>query len=267
MSVLAYSELKREMANGRLIKNPRFSNGQIDLQPSSYDLMAGRAVWKDSKTQQVHETYFDLSLPYDRQPTVCLQPGQILAVITHEELRIPLEMCATVFSKNNLALKGIFAFNAGHVDPGYEGPIVIRMINLRSTPFTITMGQPVYTIVFHPLSYQLQESAPLRGRRPISMDETIKSVRDFADTALSNALFDLYTGKINSILEESQQRNLETIRAEMDQNYVKSATIEPQVRLAAVTVGLGLFALFAVTCGLLISIARFGPDIWHALIK
>src|SRR5580693_7581434 len=86
--------------------------------------------------------------------TVELQPGQMMSIITKEELAIPADVCATVYSKNSIALKGIFAFNAGHVDPGYRGPIIIRVLNLRRTKLTLTMGQPVFLIVFEKLDQE-----------------------------------------------------------------------------------------------------------------
>ena len=74
-----------------------------------------------------------------------------MSVITREDLALPLNVCGTVFSKNSIALRGIFAFNAGHVDPGYKGPIIIRLLNLRRTKVTITLGEPLYIIVFEKL--------------------------------------------------------------------------------------------------------------------
>ena len=61
---------------------------------------------------------------------------------------MPSCLCGTVYSRNSLALAGILALNAGHVDPGYKGPIAIRLINLRATPWTLTLGQAIFTITF-----------------------------------------------------------------------------------------------------------------------
>jgi deoxycytidine triphosphate deaminase len=243
-------------------------NDTYDIQPASYDLMAGRAVWKDStKSHTLAEAYFDPALPFERQQTVCLQPGQMLSIVTHEELRLPLEICGTVFSKNGLALKGIFAFNAGHVDPGYEGPIVIRLINLRSSPWTITMGEPVYSIVFHRIEVSDLNKKDLKSRKRITADETLKSVRGFADTALSNALFDLYSSKIETILNESRQATLEAIRADMDRTYVKTGSLLPLLRQTTIELGLVLVVAIAAIIGFGITLLRFGPDLWNSLVK
>src|SRR5215213_5516283 len=125
MGVLNQAELDRRLKKGELIKNPRcLPDGSFDLQPASYDLMAGRAVWKETNSSrskaggvQIVEELFDSNILQGRQPHVSLQPGQMMSVITHEEILMPRELCGTVYSKNGLALNGIFAFNAGHVDP------------------------------------------------------------------------------------------------------------------------------------------------------
>ena len=61
---------------------------------------------------------------------------------------MPQNLCGTVYSRNSLALKGILALNAGHVDSGYIGPIAIRLINLRAIPWTLTLVEPIFTITF-----------------------------------------------------------------------------------------------------------------------
>jgi deoxycytidine triphosphate deaminase len=259
MTVLAKSEIEKHLISGQLISNPRKTkSGHFDVQPASYDLMAGRAVWKDPVKKQLEERCFDATKSHAEQATVCLQPGQMLALITHEELTIPVNMCATVFSKNNLALKGIFAFNAGHVDPGFNGPIVIRLINLRATPFTITLGQSVFTIVFHHLQYAASDAAALIARSPISMDATIKTVREFADVALSNALFDLYADAITSTLSDHRRDTLAAIQESLTKDYVTLERLRHQIFVAIVVGALACLAAAAAAT----TIARYG---WPAL--
>src|SRR5260370_200105 len=117
--VLTAAELVKRMSAGQLIRNVRVSAGKPDVQPASYDLTAGRAVCTDSKSGETKELVYNPALV--ENPYVVLQPGQMMSIVTHEEILMPKDLCGTVFSKNRLALNGIFAFNAGHVDPGFEG--------------------------------------------------------------------------------------------------------------------------------------------------
>lgn len=228
MGVLIRADLARRIAKNELIHNPRRTpNGEVELQPASYDLTAGRAVWKEqsslfghSKGSLVREALFRAGQPYSSQPYVVLQPGQMVSVITHEEVAMPLDLCGTVFSKNRLALNGVFAFNAGHVDPGFVGPIVIRLINLRASPWTFTMGDRIFTIVFETLEHL--PSDELASRPPMTADETLQRVRHFTDVALSNALFDLYSQTIEERLGQHKMEMLEVLRDDLRKEFLRT---------------------------------------------
>jgi deoxycytidine triphosphate deaminase len=261
MSVLAHGELERRITAGELILNARTRNGRLDIQPASYDLTAGRAVWKEAGRPNrnhtgLREVAFNPAVPLEGQPTVYLQPGQMLSIITHEEVRMPRDMCGTVFSKNGLALKGIFAFNAGHVDPGYEGPIVIRLINLRSTICTITLGEPIFTIVFQRLHIEEPERTSLKARPAISMEETLKKVRSFADVALSNALFDLYARNIDDRLSDHYSMTIEKIREDLGREFVREDALGRRLTQLGVQVFVAVLGLL----GAIVLLLRFGLD-------
>jgi len=224
MGVLNRSELERRIECGELILCPRRkSDGSLDLQPASYDLSAGRAVWKEegSRTSaaQISEKVFNPDLVFANQPFVVLQPGQMVSVITREEIRMPLDLCGTVYSKNGLALNGIFAFNAGHVDPGFEGPIVIRLINLRATSWTLTLGDRIFTIVFQTLDVGTEDKLASRGI--VSADQTLLKVRHFTDVALSNALFELYAKNIEERLSQYRLETISILRDDLRKDFIR----------------------------------------------
>ena len=261
MGVLAHPELERRIDQGQLILRPRRKNGRLDIQPASYDLTAGRAVWKDKKSGKLIEESYDATKTIEQQPTVCLEPGQMLSIVTHEEIKMPIDHCGMVYSKNGLALKGIFAFNAGHVDPGFEGPIVVRLINLRANQYTVTLGHPIFTIVFERLEISEADRPNLKGRRPLSMEETIKSVREFADVALSNALFDLYAQPIESRLSEHRSEALMTIRTELAKEFVRQDKLNEKILLVMVVTAA---ALMTILVGFVV-IAKNLSDSWSAI--
>lgn len=216
--VLTSAELTARIAAGELIRHPRLKDGKPEVQPASYDLTAGRAVWTDPHSGDTKELLYTPGAI--EKPYVTLQPGQMMSIITIEEIAMPKDLCGTVFSKNRLALNGIFAFNAGHVDPGFEGPIVIRLINLRRDRYTVTLGERIFTIVFQSLA---ETDLPGDGklRPPISMEETVLQVRAFADHALSNALFDLYAGRIKQQLDDHRTEILAKLREDLSKDFVR----------------------------------------------
>ncbi len=133
LGILNRDKIERRLAKGELLRNARRkSDGRFDIEPDSYDLTAGKAVWKEP-TRNVETRFYNCNPQSDQQPTVTVRPGQMIFVITDEDILMPLDLCGTVYPRNSLATEGILAFHAGHIDPGYEGPVMIRLINMRMT--------------------------------------------------------------------------------------------------------------------------------------
>jgi len=192
MSVLSKQEIISNLNGGLLIRNNlpnRFSNAQ----PASYDLSVGVIVKKNESKfpwgDGIQQVNFDPNKSLEEQETVTLKPGQILFIVTREDVIMPKELCGTVYSKNHLSLEGVLAWTTGHVDPGYEGPIIIRLINMRSTDYSIKPGAKIYTIVFEDLKYS--DKSGLEGKKGLSREEAVQKVTKSANAALGNTLHDL----------------------------------------------------------------------------
>jgi deoxycytidine triphosphate deaminase len=187
MSVLVRQEIVSQISQGKLIRNARRkSKTEYDVEVASYDLMAGEAIWKDAEKR--YRCSFNPNKPFHKQETATLKPGQMMFVVTAEDVVLPTHISATVYSRNSLSRSGILALNTGHIDPGFEGPIIIRLINLRSIDYTLKLGDPIFTIVFQCVN---AEGMKLDGHHKITRDETINRALRQADEALSNALYDL----------------------------------------------------------------------------
>ena len=222
MGILNKSEIIRRLEKGELLIRARLDdNGQLDVEPDSYDLTAGIAVWKEEIKPNKHEILTVMckdGCTVDQQPTITVQPGQMVFVITQEEVNLPLEICGTVYSRNSIALEGILALNAGHVDPGYKGPIVIRLINLKATPWTLHLGNPIFTITFQTIDHvegDKLESGPIYSR-----EKMLDRVRKTAENSLSNALFDLYAGKIDDRLLEHYTSVQQRLKDELTKTFL-----------------------------------------------
>jgi deoxycytidine triphosphate deaminase len=194
MSILAKHQIIEYLEKGELIINAhKLKDGVFDVEPASYDLRAGTIIWKEtdikSGKSEAKSKFYNPSLPFIKQENVTLQPGQVMFVITYEEILMPIHLCGTVYAKNKFSRDGIFALTTGHVDPGIQCPIVIRLINLRSIPYTFVLGEPIYTIVFHNLD--LKEVKLLEKHVAISMEQTFSRTIESANAALGNALNDL----------------------------------------------------------------------------
>ena len=205
MNMLNRPQIEERLRKRELLRNPRRKvGGHFDVEKDSYDLAAGTAIWKtparDPSGGDVKTLRYVQRPSKDPQPTVTVQPGQMIFVVTLEDIVMPRNLCGTVYSRNQLALAGILALNAGHVDSGYEGPIVIRLINLRAIPWTLTLGDPIFTITFQTVDED--PNADPKDDRHISQEDMILRVRETANAALSNALYDLYSVNVDQRLNE-----------------------------------------------------------------
>ena len=194
MGVLPKAEIISRLKKGELLRNAHLdADGNFDVEPASYDLHSGIIIWKDinkdTGASTIRREDIEKRNPPCDQPIVTLQPGQVMFVITKEEVLMPKELCGTVYAKNKFSRDGILALTTGHVDPGVHCPIVIRLINLRSIPFTFQIGEPIYTIVFHTL--EKSDSITYYGHTAISMSKTIAQTIASADAALENTLHDI----------------------------------------------------------------------------
>lgn len=194
MSTLTKHQIIKYLDKGELLNNPnKNTDGEFIVEPASYDLRAGTIIWKETnritgESRPVSKNY-NPDLPLIHQEIVTLQPGQVMFVITFEEVKMPSNLCGTVYAKNKFSREGILALTTGHIDPGIQCPIVIRLINLRSIPFTFHLGEPIYTIVFHRLA--IERGQELVCHKPISRDLTYERTIESVNTALGNALYDL----------------------------------------------------------------------------
>lgn len=227
MGILNRDEIERRLVKGELLlKARKKDDGRFDIQPDSYDLTVGTAVWKsinekgEPKVETISFNSKDSTL---QETSVSVQPGQMIFVITQEDINMPNYLSGTVFSRNSIALKGILGLNAGHVDPGYTGPIVIRLINLNSIPWTLTLGEPIFTIVFQTLDYK--DGDLLVARPSISDEEMLLKVRETADKALSNALFDLYANKIDLLLKDHYTTVQQNLREDLTKTFLPRTDI------------------------------------------
>lgn len=190
MAILTKDEIAKRIKEDNLIIDAHLENGEPVVEPASYDLRAGIIIWKESgNNKEIMRKDFDPLLPLDKQDMVTIQPGQVMFIITREMVNMPLDLCGTVYAKNEFSRAGILLFTTGHVDPGIQCPIVIRLVNLRAIPFSLNLGHPIYTIVFQTIKQF--EGGVLTRHANISMQDTILRTRSSAEQALDNALYDL----------------------------------------------------------------------------
>ena len=227
------------MTENTLIRNAaRDETGEIRIEAASYDLRVGILIWHDANTKSVRLIEFDENKPVPDPFTV--QPGQMVFVITHEELCLPPNVCGTVYSRNKLQKENILALNAGHVDPGYEGPIIIRLINLGLVGWAIKVGDAVFTTVFH--TVETDHDFHPKDRR--TKEDMVKSAMVTALGAFSNPFHDLYKEQISRQLDDHYVQVETKLRIELAKVFITKYNLQ---LILVIAVGAIVGALFILT--------------------
>jgi deoxycytidine triphosphate deaminase len=218
MPILNKTDLIDHINAGRLLIHAlRDEKGIPVVEPSSYDLRAGIVVWKDEDTSKIEQKDFDETKDSLEQPILTLRPGQMVFVVCHEELKLIETVSATVYSRNKLQKENILALNAGHIDPGYEGPIMIRLINLSSIPWPLRLGEAIFTVVFH----TVKDGQGLARHPRRTKKETVDAAMKTAAEAFSNPFHDLYKDQVKKQLDEYYAAVETRLREEFSKDFLR----------------------------------------------
>lgn len=133
--IFTKQDIETAINRGELIMNASLEC----LQACSYDMRVG-TIFKEG--QIINESRSQAN----EQFTV--QPGEIISIFTLEEISLPSNIMATVFAINEQSSRGLLVLNPGHIDPGFKGPLTVKVLNLRKAPLTISRKTHIFTVVF-----------------------------------------------------------------------------------------------------------------------
>lgn len=112
------------------------------VQAASYDLAIG-TIFRGG--QIINGQHVRANDPIE------IAPGEVVTMLTREELHLPSDICGTAYAMNGQSSEGLLVLNPGHVDPGYKGPLTVVAVNLRKVPLALQLGDAIFTVVFNRL--------------------------------------------------------------------------------------------------------------------
>ena len=139
MSFLSNQELRELLASTKppVRYLPTDDSGnlvQSSLEASSIKLRVGK-IYRIEKTGKDGEVFCD------NKNDVILEQGDVVFVLTMEEMDFPADIGALIFAKSGgVADRGILITNTGHVDPGYKGHLRYALINMGREKFSLRSG-------------------------------------------------------------------------------------------------------------------------------
>lgn len=215
MATLSGDALQRLVKTGQLLIEPFHEDA---IQPASYDLRLGKRALISPKGDESGRA---VDLDKEKDQTLTILPGQYVAILTEEKLRLPNDIAARFGLKSSLARKGLMAFGGIQVDPGFEGRLAISLFNVGPENIKIKLGTPTFTIEFDKLEepatkpysgeYQYQDDFPaeqynfILGAHTVSLAEIPDLREQVRELSKRLAVVDVLREDIEELIGDPDQ--------------------------------------------------------------
>ena len=141
VAVLSDADILARRADGTLGLDP-FE--ERCLTPNGYDLRIAEVMLPDEGS----DVY--------REGKVVVPPGARFLVSTVERVRMPGDVCGSLWLRSSYARRGVFG-SFGKVEAGFEGTLTVGGLNASRQPLEVPIGDRFCQLVF-----ERMESAPRR---------------------------------------------------------------------------------------------------------
>ena len=157
--ILSDRELRTEIQDGHIRFEPEIDL-DTQIQDASIDVRLGKTLRVPKKLEgQIlspkERIRFDLLGELLEIPGggYNLTPGQFVLGQTLEKVTLPLHLAARIDGKSSLARLGLLIhFTSGHVAPGFDGIIVLEMLNHSPNIIALSAEMPIGQLIFEKLS-------------------------------------------------------------------------------------------------------------------
>jgi len=86
------------------------------------------------------------------------------------------DLAGIAFPPASLSLKGLLTTNPGHIDPGYNGPLHLTVINMGRAPIALKAGERIMRVLFLVLTDK-RPTTPYNARNMSSFTGNTTSIR------------------------------------------------------------------------------------------
>jgi deoxycytidine triphosphate deaminase len=139
---LIEAELKAAIESNQLILNGQTKS----VEGLKYDFTLGsRILFGGRQPIDVNE------LAETERSELSLKPGELVYVLTSEELDVPEDVKAELSPKRKISHDGVLVLGGFCVDPGYKGRLMLALYNLSTTPFPLQAGKKLIAAQFYKL--------------------------------------------------------------------------------------------------------------------
>jgi dCTP deaminase len=118
---------------------------EASIDCNAYTLHIGNEVHVSADVASNEDT---LKTTLKEKQHFSIPPGQFAFLLTKESVSIPATAMAFINVKSKIKLRGLVNVSGFHVDPGYNGRLVISVYNASPSPIVLAEGQPCFLIWF-----------------------------------------------------------------------------------------------------------------------
>lgn len=79
---------------------------------------------------------------------IVIHPSQFILGITLEWMRFPANLCAHVIGKSSWGRRGLIIATATGVQPAFNGPLTLELVNVGRAPLRLQVGMPICQLMF-----------------------------------------------------------------------------------------------------------------------
>jgi len=166
------------LVNSGLLEIERQSGDLLHIGSGSIDLHLQKPLKKPVYAGTVKvgsaETYPD----YEVMDDLVIESGTIALAVTDEYLSIPENLSASIWGRSSIGRLGLFIHNAGFIDPGFEGQLVLELYNPAPYKIEREDGMRICQILIHEYdtdpSFSYEQTGKYQGQQGIMESELYK---------------------------------------------------------------------------------------------
>ena len=186
--------LRTAVAGGTFIRNgdPKaIDNIKYDLRLGEQALKASIGLPKAIEQMQDAERWID--------------PGEVVFVMTQEELHLPPNMIAMLSPKRSITHRGITVLGGFAIDPGYSGRLWFGLHNFSSSRYALRSGTKLIACLFYELDEEEANKYKCNPSEAVTEfpDELIELVKNYQPIELKAIHEELSATKAELVLLRS----------------------------------------------------------------
>lgn len=163
------TEILGEIKSGNITLKPF---NQTRLQGASYDLSVGKEALVSNNDNKVI---------LSESMSLRLEAGDFALIMSHEYVKMPLDVACSIGMKSTLARKGLILLAGMQIDPGFEGHLRFGLYNASPRKLTLDYQDSLCTIEFHKLTMPVKivispNNDLINGRIPEGDREYLRSL-------------------------------------------------------------------------------------------